>query len=104
LIIVGNTNVMHVRVEVDETNSQGLSPQAKAVGFLRGIGSGAIPLYYIRTEPLLASKKSLSNQGSELVDTRVLVIIYSFNNEKIGAYIGQQMDVYIDYEKNNAPK
>lgn len=104
LIIVGNINVMHVRVEIDETNSQGLSPQAKAVGYLRGYNSGSIPLYYVRTEPLLASKRSLSNQGSELVDTRVLVIIYSFNNVNVGAHIGQQMDVYIDYEKNNASK
>lgn len=104
LIILGNISVMHVRVEIDETNSQGLSPKAKAVGFLRGYNSGSIPLYYVRTEPLLSPKKSLSNQGGELVDTRVLVVVYSFNNIDVGAHIGQQMDVYIDYEKNNAPQ
>lgn len=104
LMIIGNTEVMYVRVEVDETNSQGLSPDAKAVGFLRGYDSQSIPLKYVRTEPLLTSKRSLSNKGSELVDTRVMVILYSFDNVKIRAHVGQQMDVYIDYEKNIAPK
>lgn len=99
LIIEGQTDLMHVRVEVDESNAQGFSPKAKAVGFLRGYNPEQIPLVFVRVEPLLTSKKSLSNQGNELVDTRVLVVIYSFNNKNVNAYNGQQMDVYIDHEE-----
>jgi multidrug resistance efflux pump len=102
LLIVGNTDMMHVRVEVDETNAQGISPKAKAVGFLRGYNAKKITLKFVRVEPLLTSKKSLSNQTNELEDTRVLIIIYSFHNENINAYNGQQMDVYIDHENKQA--
>lgn len=102
LLIEGNTDIMHVRVEVDEANAQGFTSKAKAVGFLRGYNAKKIPLEFVRVEPLLTSKKSLSNQSNELEDTRVLIIIYSFHNESINAYNGQQMDVYIDHENKPA--
>lgn len=96
LLILGNIDTMHVRVEIDETLAGDISPDAPAIGYLRGYNQRKIPLKFIRIEPLLRSKKSISNQGNELTDTRVLVILYSFDNTQINAYPGQQMDVYIE--------
>lgn len=101
LIVMGNTDVMHVRVEVDETNGQAILPTAKAVGYLREGNSKPISLSFVRIEPLVRLKKSISNQGNELVDTRVFVILYSFENTDVNARIGQQMDVFIDDAKKN---
>lgn len=98
LLIIGNTDIMHVRVEIDETRAQDVNPKAPAQGFLRGYNNQAIPLKFIRFEPLISAKKYLSAQNNEITDTRVLTVIYSFDNSKVHAYAGQQMDVYIDHD------
>jgi hypothetical protein len=43
-------------------------------------------------------KKSLTGEGKERVDTRVLRVIYALPPEAKGIYVGQQFDVFIEAE------
>jgi HlyD family secretion protein len=96
LLILGDVRLMRVRVEFDASNAQKIKSASHAVGYLRDYQNQAIPLQFVRLEPLITTKKSLSNQGDEIIDTRVLIALYSFDNQHIDALSGQKMDVYID--------
>jgi RND family efflux transporter MFP subunit len=106
LMTVGKIDPMHVRVEIDETDAARINPNSKAVGLMRGNPNKEIPLVFVRFEPLLIPKSSLANTGNEVIDTRILQIIYAFDNKNLGAYAGQQMDVFIQAEplKKNKTK
>ncbi len=52
-------------------------------------------LRFEKFEPYVVPKVSLTGQSSERVDTRVLQVIYSFDDGTIPVYVGQQMDVFI---------
>lgn len=95
LIILGDTSTLHLRVEIDETDAQRLQQDFKAQGALRSQGDRMIPLTFVRIEPMIKAKRSLTGDGNERVDTRVLEVIYSFDKVAFNAYPGQQMDVFI---------
>lgn len=96
LILMGNTNPLHVRVNVDENEVWRVRPGAPAVGFIRGNANMTVPLRYVRSEPYVIPKVALSGAAGERVDTRVLQVIYSFNTGDLPINSGQQLDVYID--------
>ncbi len=57
----------------------------------------AIPLKFERVEPYVLPKLSLTGASNERVDTRVLQVIYSFEQPKdYYIYVGQQVDVFIE--------
>lgn len=94
-MIIGKVDHLSwVRVEVDASEKANFKTNAKAVGILRG-ETKEIPLTYLRSEPEVTPKSSLSNQGDELIDARVIQMIYTFNNEEVKANFGQEMDVFI---------
>jgi HlyD family secretion protein len=95
LMIIGDIDTMHVRVEIDETEANKVESNAAAKGFLRGTTT-PITLQFVRKEPFVMPKKSFTGDGNERVDTRVMEVIYSFDNTQIGSSVGQQMDVYIE--------
>jgi hypothetical protein len=86
---------MHVRVDVDENDAWRIRPDAAAEASLRGNSSLKTPLTFVRIEPYVIPKRSLTGESTERVDTRVLQIIYSFDPSTIPVYVGQQMDVSI---------
>ena len=51
---------------------------------------------YVRTEPLMIPKQSLTGAPTERVDTRVLQVIYAFECADLPVYMGQLVDVYIE--------
>jgi hypothetical protein len=53
-------------------------------------------LKFVRVEPYVIPKKSLTGDSTERVDTRVLQVLYSFNRGALPVYVGQQMDVFIE--------
>jgi hypothetical protein len=53
-------------------------------------------LEFVRFEPYVIPKKSLTGDSTERVDTRVLQVIYRIRDGEPSVYVGQQMDVYID--------
>jgi hypothetical protein len=98
LLVLGDDSVMHVRVEIDETDVQRFKNKVKAVGSLRSSGQKTVDLTFVRSENLIKAKRSLVNDGTERVDTRVLEVIYSFPNDQLNAISGQQMDVFIELQ------
>ena len=96
LILLGRTDVMHIRVDVDENEASRVRQGAKAVAYVRGNSSITTPLEFVRVEPFIVPKRSLTGDTTERVDTRVLQVIYAFEPKDLPVYVGQQMDVYID--------
>jgi len=96
LMILGSVTPLHVRVDVDEHDAWRVQGGAQAVASPRGNGSTRIPLEFVRFEPYVIPKKSLTGDSTERVDTRVLQVIYRIRDAEPSVYVGQQMDVYID--------
>src|SRR5262252_10200705 len=96
LMILGSVTPLHVRVDVDEHDAWRVRGGAPAVASPRGNGSTRIPLEFVRFEPYVIPKKSLTGDSTERVDTRVLQVIYRIRDAEPSVYVGQQMDVYID--------
>ena len=54
----------------------------------------------MRVEPYIIPKRSLTGGTTERVDTRVLQVLYAFTPEVLGAYVGQQLDVFIEAQES----
>ena len=95
LMLLGNNDKLHVRVDVDENDAWRFAKGASAVAFVRGNPELETKLRFVRTEPYVVPKVSLTGMSSERVDTRVLQVIYSIDDGALPVYVGQQMDVFI---------
>jgi HlyD family secretion protein len=87
---------LHIRVDVDEHEAWRVRPQAKANAAVRGNAELTTALTFVRFEPFVVPKRSLTGDSTERVDTRVLQVIYRIDDESLPLYVGQQMDVFID--------
>jgi multidrug resistance efflux pump len=96
LMVLGNVDTFHVRVEVDERDAARFRQGAPARAYLRGDTSHELPLRCVRVEPLVVPKKTLTGENTERVDTRVLQVIYAIVETRQPVYVGQQLDVFID--------
>ena len=95
LMTMGTVHPLHVRVDIDETDSWRVHPDSPAFARMRGNPAVSVPLKFVRCEPYVLPKKSLSGDTFERVDTRVLQVIYAFAPEDFPAFVGQQVDVFI---------
>src|SRR2546421_6436823 len=95
LMILGSVTPLNVRVDVDEHDAWRVRGGAQAVASPRG-NTIRIPLEFVRFEPYVIPKKSLTGDSTERVDTRVLQLIYRVRDAEPSVYVGQQMDVYIE--------
>lgn len=95
-LIIGDMRKMRVNVNIDETDINRFNPKAKAYGILRGTDNKKIPLEFIRIQPHIVPKTQITGEPGEKIDTRVMEIIYYFDNTGVNAYPGQQMDVFIE--------
>jgi multidrug resistance efflux pump len=96
LVVLGNLRKLHVRVDVDEHDIPRFQPGAPARAALRGDPRQEFPLTFVRVEPYVIPKKSLTGDNTERVDTRVLQVIYAVEASDRPIYVGQQLDVFID--------
>jgi RND family efflux transporter MFP subunit len=96
LILLGNVEKLHVRVDVEEHEAWRVRPEAKAAAAVRGNANLRTPLTFVRYEPFVVPKKSLTGDSTERVDTRVLQVIYRIDDKNVPVFVGQQMDVFID--------
>ena len=103
LILFGNTKPLNVRVDVDENDAWRVRPTAPAFAFLRGNREIKTSLKFVRFEPYVVPKKSLTGDSTERVDTRVLQVIYSIEGSDLPIFAGQQMDVFIEAPALIAP-
>ncbi|MDD1611249.1 MAG: efflux RND transporter periplasmic adaptor subunit [Methylococcaceae bacterium] len=96
LMLIGNLDQLHVRVDIDENDAWRFDKKSKAVAYLRGNRDFKVELELAYLEPFVIPKKSLTGDSTERVDTRVLQALYSFDRKQLPFYIGQQMDVFIE--------
>jgi multidrug resistance efflux pump len=97
LVLLGAvTDRVNVRVDIDEHDIPRFKPGAPAVAILRGAPDRKYPLAFVRVEPYVIPKKSLTGDNTERVDTRVLQVIYTLPVQDWPIHVGQQLDVFID--------
>jgi RND family efflux transporter MFP subunit len=96
LMILGSVSPLAVRVDIDENDAWRVSSGGQASANLRGNSAISFPLTFVRFEPFVVPKRSLTGESFERVDTRVLQAIYSFEKGSLPVYVGQLVDVYIE--------
>jgi HlyD family secretion protein len=96
LILLGNVEPLHLRVDIDENDAWRVRPEAPAVAFVRGNRALETPVQFVCFEPYVVPKRSLTGETTERVDTRVLQVLYRFHPGDLPVYVGQQMDVFIE--------
>ena len=96
MVLLGRAKPLYLRVDVDENEAWRVQPRAGATASVRGNTALATPLKFVRFEPFVLPKKSLTGDSTERVDTRVLQVIYRVEREDLRLFIGQQMDVFIE--------
>ena len=96
LIRLGDLDQLHIRVDIDESDAWRFKSRTGAVAFLRGNRDLKADLKFVRVEPYVTPKTSLTGSSTEKVDTRVLQVIYSFDRHALPVYVGQQMDVFVE--------
>jgi multidrug resistance efflux pump len=95
LVVLGNVHRLHVRVDIDEHDIPRFRTGSSARAYLRGDPRQEFRLRFVRVEPYVIPKKSLTGDNTERVDTRVLQVIYSVEPTEKRLYVGQQVDVYV---------
>jgi len=96
LVLLGRMQPLHVRVDVDEHEGWRVRPGAEGVAHLRGNADVTTPLRFVKFEPFVVPKRSLTGDSTERVDTRVLQVIYRVERSDLPLFVGQQVDVFID--------
>ncbi len=96
LLMLGDLEQLHVRVDIDENDAWRFRKTGKAIAYMRGNRTFKTDLVLAYVEPFVIPKKSLTGDSTERVDTRVLQALYRFDRTAIPAYVGQQMDVFIE--------
>ena len=88
LLLLGRTRPFHLRVDIDEQEAWRVRPAAPAVAMIRGNAAMQVPLKFVRFEPSIIPKRSLTGANTERVDTRVLQVLYSFDPGALPIFIG----------------
>ncbi len=96
IIVLGTVGRLHVRIDVDENDIARFKPGAKGSASPRGEPGTRFPLSFVRVEPFVVPKKSLTGGNTERVDTRVLQVIYALDVSNPPLFVGQQLDVFLD--------
>lgn len=101
-ILLGQVDELQLRVDIDEDSASRVVTGMVAKAYVKGRREVEIPLTFVRIEPYILPKKSLTGESSERVDTRVLQLIYRFKRPTaLSVYVGQQMDVFLDATSGN---
>jgi len=102
MVLMGRTRPLHVRVDVDENDAWRVRAGARAAAFLRGNRAIRADLTFVRFEPYVIPKRSLTGDATERVDTRVLQVLFSFDRGDLPIHTGQLMDVFIEAPSGGA--
>ncbi len=102
LVVMGDTTRLHLRADIPEDLAWRVPAGASATASPRGRGDLRVPLEFVRVEPYVRPKQSLTGNPDERVDTRVVQIIYALPAGTAGIFVGQQMDVFVPAPKTPA--
>jgi hypothetical protein len=99
LMVLGNVDRLNIRVDIDEHDIPRFKTDLSGVAVVRGGDGKEFPLRFVRTEPFVIPKRTLTGESSERVDTRVLQVIYEVRvpsqQLKSPLFVGQQVDVFL---------
>ncbi|QUL37687.1 efflux RND transporter periplasmic adaptor subunit [Erythrobacter sp. JK5] len=93
-IQMGETNPLHVRVDIDENEAVRVKLGEPAIVSPRGAAEMQVKASFVRAEPLVVPKRQLTNSAAERVDVRVLQVIYALPETDVFK-VGQQVDAFI---------
>jgi HlyD family secretion protein len=93
-IQMGQTTPLHVRVDIDENEVARVALGEPAVISPRGAAELHVNATFVRAEPQVVPKRSLTNSAAERVDVRVLQLIYALPASD-AFRVGQQIDAFI---------
>ena len=96
VLLLGGDDRLNVRVDIDEHDAWRVRGGVPGVAYVQGNRQLHAPLRFVRVEPFVQPKTSLTGAAAERTDTRVLQLIYSFDPKTLPVYIGQQVDVVLD--------
>lgn len=102
LILLGNLDRLHVRVDIDENDAWRFSKESPAVAYIRGNSDLKVGIRFEYMEHYVVPKRSLTGESTERVDTRVMQVVYSFDRGELKVIPGQLMDVFIDDRSSQA--
>ena len=95
-MVLGDLEHLQVRADIDEQNASRLEAGQSATAYLKGDTTRPIELRFVRIEPFVVPKVSLTGASTERVDTRVLQVIYAFDRPSDrSVYVGQQVDLFL---------
>lgn len=97
-LMLGDLSTLHVWAQVDEEDMPIVREGASAIGRVRGPLKIEVPLTMLRIEPLAGPKRQITGASTELVDTRVVEVVFRADPPADGPtlYPGQVLDVYIE--------
>lgn len=95
-MLVGTIDPLYVRVQIDENDIYRFDKTMSAYAFLQSHNIKKIPLSFVRIEPYAVAKGNITGSGTELVDTRIIEIIYRIDSNVENLYIGQHLDIFIE--------
>jgi HlyD family secretion protein len=95
-IQLGETRPLYARVDVDENEVSRIGVDANAIISPRGNSAVKVPVSFVRIEPQIIPKRSLTNSASERVDVRVMQIIFMLPVDDTNFRVGQQVDAVVD--------
>ncbi len=95
LLTMGVTSPLHVRIDVDESEIARVAVGQPAIISPKGAAGQRVRANFVRAEPLIVPKRSLTNASSERVDIRVLQLIYALPADPTRFFVGQQVYGFI---------
>ena len=99
LIVLGHVGKLNVRVDIDENDIGRFRPNLNGYAQPRGNATVMFPIEFVRVEPYVIPKKSLTGASTERVDTRVLQVIYRLDLKDRPLFVGQQMEVFLNTDE-----
>lgn len=95
-IRMGETRPLHIRIDIDEDEATRVAQGQPAIVSPRGAAGQSFEATFVRAEPLVVPKRSLTNSAAERVDVRVLQMIFALPAEAREVFrVGQQVDAFI---------
>lgn len=95
-IRMGETRPLHIRIDIDEDEATRVAQGKSAIVSPRGAAEKRFEASFVRAEPLVVPKRSLTNSAAERVDVRVMQMIFALPPEAREVLkVGQQVDAFI---------
>ena len=103
-IEMGETRPLHIRIDIDEEQAPRVALGQPAIVSPRGAAGRQVKARFVRAEPQVVPKRSLTNTAAERVDVRVLQIIYELPESDGLFRVGQQVDAFIPARRGNSER